>query len=78
MQEVMAETLDERERLIVREHYGLTDKTELIGQRKPKSLREVAAVVGLSKEGTRRVEMVALQKLRRVLSREQFALLTGE
>ena len=77
LQEVMSETLDEREQVIVREHYGLTDKTELIGQRKPRSLREIAAMLGLSKEGIRRVELVALQKMRRVLTREQFDLLTG-
>ena len=77
LREVMSETLDEREQVIVREHYGLTDKTELIGQRKPRSLREIAALLGLSKEGIRRIELVALQKMRRVLSREQFDLLTG-
>ena len=77
LEQVMTETLDEREQAIVRQHYGLTDKTELIGQRKPKSLREIAEMIGLSKEGIRRVELVALQKLRRVLSREQFDLLTA-
>lgn len=43
-----------------------------------RDLREIAAMVGLSKEGIRRVELVALQKLRRALSREQFELLTGQ
>jgi len=73
---VMAETLEDRERTIVKEHYGLIKQTEITGQRKAKSLRQIAEVLGLSKERVRKIELFALQKLRKVLTREQFDLLT--
>jgi len=77
LEDVMAETLDDRERVIVREHYGLIRQTEITGQRKAKSLSQIAKLVGLSKERVRQIELLALQKLRHVLTIEQFDLLTG-
>jgi RNA polymerase sigma factor (sigma-70 family) len=77
LDQVMSETLDQRERTIVREHYGLIRQTEISGQRKPRSLSQIAKLIGLSKERVRQIELFALQKLRRVLTREQFDLLTG-
>jgi len=76
LEDVMTETLENRERTIVKEHYGLIKQTEITGQRKPKSLRQIAEILGISKERVRKIELFALQKLRKVLTREQFDLLT--
>jgi len=76
LQNVMSETLEERERVIVQHHYGLAEAEKIIGQRKAKSLSQIAAMIGLSKERVRQIELLALQKLRKVLSPEQFDLLT--
>jgi RNA polymerase primary sigma factor len=76
LQNVMSETLEERERVIVQEHYGLAQAEKVIGQRKAKSLSQIADLIGLSKERVRQIELLALQKLRKVLSPEQFDLLT--
>jgi RNA polymerase primary sigma factor len=76
LEDVMTETLEDRERTIVKEHYGLIKQTEITGQRKAKSLRQIAELLGLSKERVRKIELFALQKLRKVLTREQFDLLT--
>ena len=76
LDQVMSETLEERERVIVQEHYGLAEEEKVIGQRKAKSLSQIAALIGLSKERVRQIELLALQKLRKVLSPEQFDLLT--
>ncbi len=76
LQQTIAETLEDRERYIVQQHFGLTPKTEIIGQRKPKSLAQIASVIGLSKERVRQIELKALQKLRYVLQPDQFDLLT--
>ena len=75
LEDVMTETLEDRERTIVKEHYGLIKQTEITGQRKAKSLRQIAELLGLSKERVRKIELFALQKLRKVLTREQFDLL---
>ncbi len=78
LEDIMDETLEERERIIVCEHYGLTIKTdnpETTGRRKPRSLSQISALVGLSKERVRQIELFALQKLRRVLTVEQFDIL---
>ncbi len=76
LQSVMSETLEERERVIVQEHFGMAEPEKVIGQRKAKSLSQIAALIGLSKERVRQIELLALQKLRKVLSPEQFDLLT--
>ena len=75
IEEVMQENLEDRERQIVKEHFGLIPQTEVSGQRKTKSLRQIAEVLGVSKERVRKIELFALQKLRKVLSQEQFELL---
>jgi len=76
LEQVIQQTLDDREQIIVRQHYGLIKQTEITGQKQPRSLSQIAALVGLSKERVRQIELVALGKLRRVLSIEQFDLLT--
>ncbi|OQA01736.1 MAG: RNA polymerase sigma factor SigA [Planctomycetes bacterium ADurb.Bin412] len=75
LDEVIEEELEERERIIVREHYGLIDYKPELGRRKSKSLSQIADLVGLSKERIRQIELAALQKLRKALSPEQFDLL---
>ena len=77
IEEVMAAELDNREKTIVREHYGLSSDKKVPGQRKPKSLSQIAALLGLSKERIRQIELVALGKLRHAVSGEQFDLLVS-
>jgi len=75
--EVMRETLEEREKIIVEEHYGLGGEEKVSGWRKGKSLKQIAELIGLSKERVRQIELGALQKLRRVLTAEQFEGIVG-
>jgi len=75
LHEIINDALEDREQIIVREHYGLGDQEKLPLQRKAKSFNQIGKLVGLSKERVRQIELVALQKLRRVLSGEQFELL---
>jgi len=75
LEEVMAEALEGRERLVVREHYGLVEPKKVSGQRKSKSFRQIGKLLGLSKERVRQIELSALHKLRRVLTAEQFEVL---
>lgn len=74
--EAIRESLEERERLVVEYHFGLHEPSKVPGQRKPRSLSQIAELLGLSKERIRQLELSALQKLRRMLSPEQFELLT--
>jgi len=67
------EDLDERERYIILNHFGLTcDK-----RRGRKTLKQIGDNLNLSKERVRQLELIALQKLRHSLSKEEFDLLTG-
>ena len=75
--DVLRDALEERERLVVQYHYGLTDPEKIPLQRKPYSLSQIGGKLGLSKERIRQLELSALAKLRRLLSPEQFELLTG-
>jgi RNA polymerase sigma factor (sigma-70 family) len=52
--------LDDREKLILRERFGLGDKPLT-------SLEEVGKILNLSKERIRQIQFTALEKLRKVL-----------
>lgn len=74
LRQVIDNTLDERERFVVLNHFALD--TGVI-KKKPKTLKQIGDDLGFSKERIRQIELQALQKLRHSLSPEQFDLLTG-
>ncbi|MBI9019362.1 MAG: sigma-70 family RNA polymerase sigma factor [Phycisphaerae bacterium] len=76
LQKAMAQNLQQREQIIVQEHFGLIESSDSI--HKPRSLAQIAEIVGLSKERVRQIEIFALKKLREVLTPEQFELLSGK
>ena len=57
----LTDALDDRERSILHEHYGVG--------RPPRTLREIGADLGLSAERVRQIEEQALDKLRAAASR---------
>jgi len=70
--EAIREELDEREQYIIIYHYGLTGT--LIRKDK-KTLQQIGKDLGLTKERVRQLELLALQKLKQLLSIEEFELL---
>ncbi len=76
LDQILTDNLEEREQFILREHFGLSEQNEDTGFRRPRSLTQIAQLVGLSKERVRQIELYALKKLRKVLSVDQFELLT--
>lgn len=76
LENVMERILVERERVIVGHHYGLTDEVVDDGKRKSRSFSQIGKLLGLSKERIRQIEHGALDKLRAVLTMEQFEVLT--
>lgn len=72
--QVIKNNLDDREQYIIIYHFGLTGT--LIRKDK-KTLKEIGEHLGLTKERVRQLELIALQKLKRSLSIEEFELLTG-
>lgn len=53
----LGEVLDEREQIIIRARYGLNE------EEKPRTLRELSAQLGLSKERIRQLQQQAIEKL---------------
>ena len=72
--EVIREELDEREQYVILHHFGLLSTSV---RKKTKTLKQIGDELNLTKERIRQIELVALQKLRHCLSKEQFELLTG-
>ncbi|MBA7574209.1 RNA polymerase sigma factor RpoD [subsurface metagenome] len=71
------DNLDEREQYIILNHFGLiASKTKKLKKEK-KTLQQIGEDLSLSKERVRQLELVALQKLKHLLSTEEFELLTG-
>jgi len=58
---IMARALSERERAIINGRYGLLDGT-------PRKLAEVGGSLGITRERTRQIEKIAIEKLRQALA----------
>jgi RNA polymerase sigma factor (sigma-70 family) len=61
------EVLDEREHQILLNRFGLTED-----RKEAKTLREIAADLGVSKERVRQLQLKALEKLRPFLNPAEF------
>jgi len=70
---VIKNNLDEREQFIIRNHFGL-DST--IARKKRMTLQQIGDTYNITRERVRQLELVALKKLRKCLSPEEFDLLT--
>jgi RNA polymerase primary sigma factor/RNA polymerase sigma factor len=71
--QVIRDNLDEREQYIILNHFGLTSSRI---KKEKKTLQQIGEELNLTKERVRQIELTALQKLRQLLSMEEFELLT--
>ena len=72
--EVIKDNLDEREQYIIMNHYGLVGSSI---KKQKKTFLQIGQDLGMSKERARQLELIALQKLKHLLSIEEFEMLTG-
>ena len=70
--EVIKDDLDEREQYIIINHFGLTGS---LIRKNRKTLQQIGDDLELTKERIRQIELSALQKLKQMLSIEEFELL---
>ena len=75
IRQVLRDNLDKREQFIIVNHFGLSGS---LVKKEKKTLQQIGNELGLSKERIRQIELTALQKLRQILSSEQFELLTSQ
>lgn len=73
LEQVIRLNLDQREQYVIIHHFGLLGSTV---KKQTKTLKQIGEELHLSKERTRQIELLALQKLRHCLSAEEFDLLT--
>jgi RNA polymerase primary sigma factor len=71
--QVIKDNLDEREQYIILHHFGLVGSRI---KKEKKTLQQIGAELNLTKERVRQIELTSLQKLRQLLSMEEFDLLT--
>jgi len=71
---VIKNNLDEREQYIIMNHFGLIGS---VIRKKKKTLKQIGDDLTLTKERVRQLELAALQKLRQMLSVEEFEMLRG-
>jgi RNA polymerase sigma factor (sigma-70 family) len=71
--QVIRDNLDEREQYVILNHFGLIGS---IIKKEKKTLQQIGEELSLTKERVRQIELTALQKLRQLLSMEEFELLT--
>lgn len=74
VERVIRDNLDEQEQYIIRYHFGLVGTGV---KKKSKTLKELGDELGLSGKKVRRIELLALQKLRHSLTTEEFEQLTS-
>jgi len=75
LNQVIEDNLNERERYIIMNRFGLIGSPI---RKETKTLKQIGEDLGLTKERIRQLELIALQKLRQSLSSKEFELLTGE
>ncbi len=72
--QVIKDNLDEREQYIILNHYGLVGSSI---KKQKKTFQQIGQELDMSKERVRQLELIALQKLKHLLSIEEFEMLTG-
>jgi RNA polymerase sigma factor (sigma-70 family) len=72
--QVIRDNLDQREQYIILNHFGLIGSPI---KKEKKTLNQIGRDLDMSKERVRQIELIALQKLKHLLSIEEFELLTG-
>jgi RNA polymerase sigma factor (sigma-70 family) len=74
---VISDNLDDREQYIILNHFGLVGSKIKMLKKEKKTLQQIGKELQLTKERVRQLELAALQKLKHLLSTEEFDLLTA-